>query len=213
MIASLSGTVQAVSTGSVIIAVSGVGFEVLATPDTLARLQVGSEAFLHTALVVKEDSLTLFGFAQAEEKSVFNILLTVSGIGARTALTILSVLPPNELRAAIANKNEGALTRVPGIGKKSAQRLILEIGTKLGPALAGAGSTGASVAAGSDAGASSGGAVQDADVLTALVNLGWPERLADEAIKQAHTAAAEQGTSLSVPELLRNALRVLGSRR
>ncbi|MDD7465821.1 MAG: Holliday junction branch migration protein RuvA [Actinomycetaceae bacterium] len=201
MIALVSGTVEAVNTGSAVVNVNGVGFEVFATPDTLSRIQVGAQASLYTTLVVKEDSLTLFGFANPDEKSVFSTLLSVSGIGARTALTILSVLPPDELRLAIANKNEAALTRVPGIGKKGAQRMILEIGTKLGPAHAETGIGAPSTHS----------AATDPDVLDALVNLGWQESLARSAIAEARELAGSQ--SLSVPELLRNALRILGAKR
>ncbi|MCI6573579.1 MAG: Holliday junction branch migration protein RuvA [Actinomycetaceae bacterium] len=201
MIASVSGTVDAVTTSSAVINVSGVGFEIYATPDTLSQIHVGETAALYTTLVVKEDSLTLFGFATLDEKDVFSTLLSVSGIGARTALAILSVLPPDELRAAIAAKNEAALTRVPGIGKKGAQRMILEIGTKLGPARAGLEATAGSASA----------VPTNPDVLEALVNLGWPERLAQSAIDEAYELAG--GQHLDIPELLRNSLRILGAKR
>ena len=204
MIASLSGSVLAVSAGTAVIDVGGVGMEIQATPNTLAALRVGEQAHVHTSLVVREDSLTLFGFECIDERDVFNILLGVSGIGPRTALTVLSVLPPDELRSAVTNKNEAALTRVPGIGKKGAQRLILEIGTKLGPAL-GAGANGA------DAGRAQPIVVVDQDVVAALVGLGWPEKLASEATAQARANGADAAPS--VAELLKNSLRILGSRR
>ncbi|MCI5825658.1 MAG: Holliday junction branch migration protein RuvA [Arcanobacterium sp.] len=201
MIASLRGTVEAVNPSSAVINVGGVGFAVLATPDTLAQLHTGREVSLFTSLVVKEDSLTLFGFVDVDEKSTFEILQTVSGIGARTALTILSVLPPNDLRAALARKDEAALTRVPGIGKKGAQRMILEIGTKLGPAVGEAALASAEPTA----------TAADPDVLAALVNLGWQERIAASALTKAHEQA--DGHALSVPELLRSSLRILGAQR
>ena len=198
MIASLSGVVEAVSPTRAVISVGGVGIEFFATPGTLASLREGQEARVCTSLVVKEDSLTLFGFETEDERDVFNVLLTVSGIGPRIALAVLAVHPPNNLRAAIAAKNERALTQVPGIGKKGAQRMILEIGDKLGPAV------GESIVS-EDAGAPE----QNAGVVEALVNLGWPERLAADAIAQAQK---EQG-NLSIPELLRAALQILGKHR
>lgn len=200
MIASLAGNVEAVGISSAVISVSGVGMEFLATPATLSHLFVGEQARVFTSLVVREDSLTLFGFDTADEREVFQILLAVSGIGPRIALTILSVLPPDNLRSAIANKDEAALTQVPGIGKKGAQRMILELGTKLGAPHSG---TYTAVA--------SSGSTADTDVLEALMNLGWQERAAKAAVEEAH--AESHSDQLSVPELLRHALQILGSKR
>lgn len=200
MIASLAGTVEAVGISSAVISVAGVGMEFLATPATLSHLFVGEHARVFTSLVVREDSLTLFGFDTADERDVFQILLAVSGIGPRIALAILSVLPPDNLRSAIAHKDEAALTQVPGIGKKGAQRMILELGTKLGAPRSGAHTA-----------VTPSGSAADADVLEALVNLGWQERTAQSAIDEAR--AGEAGTSFGTPELLRRALQVLGSKR
>lgn len=200
MIASLAGTVEAVGISSAVISVAGVGMEFLAAPATLSHLFVGEHARVFTSLVVREDSLTLFGFDTADERDVFQILLAVSGIGPRIALTILSVLPPDNLRSAIAHKDEAALTQVPGIGKKGAQRMILELGTKLGAPRSGAHTA-----------VTPSGSAADADVLEALVNLGWQERTAQSAIDEAR--AGESGTSFGTPELLRRALQVLGSKR
>lgn len=200
MIASLAGTVEAVGISSAVISVAGVGMEFLAAPATLSHLFVGEHARVFTSLVVREDSLTLFGFDTADERDVFQILLAVSGIGPRIALTILSVLPPDNLRSAIAHKDEAALTQVPGIGKKGAQRMILELGTKLGAPRSGAHTA-----------VTPSGSAADADVLEALVNLGWQERTAQSAIDEAR--AGEAGTSFGTPELLRRALQVLGSKR
>ncbi|WP_124054887.1 Holliday junction branch migration protein RuvA [Arcanobacterium ihumii] len=196
MIASLRGTVISVGIATAVIEVGGVGMLIHATPTTLAKLRVGSEASLFTSLVVKEDSLTLFGFADDDERAVFETLNTVSGIGPRTALTILSVHTPDALRLAIQNKNESALTQVSGIGKKGAQRMILEIGDKLGPA------HGAVQASAPSSGASP-------DILEALVNLGWQEREATSAISEAR----ESNPDATVAQLLRSSLQILGSRR
>lgn len=199
MIASVRGVVSSMGAGSAVIEVSGVGILVQATPETLSRLRTGEEALLFTSLVVREDSLTLFGFSDDDERAVFDILQSVSGIGPRTALAILSVHNPDQLRHAVALKDEGALTRVPGIGKKGAARMILELGTKLGPAK---GSTTATQA--TDVAAD-----VNAEVLTGLVNLGWTERDAAPALAQAQSDIPN-GT---VAQLLRASLQILGSRR
>lgn len=200
MIASLAGTVEAVGISSAVISVAGIGMEFLAAPATLSHLFVGEHARVFTSLVVREDSLTLFGFDTVDEREVFQTLLGVSGIGPRIALTIISVLPPDNLRSAIANKDEAALTRVPGIGKKGAQRMILELGTKLGAPHNSA-----------HAAFPSSGSAADADVLEALVNLGWQERAARSAIDEARKEEAP--AAFDVPELLRRALQILGSKR
>ncbi|MDP9800064.1 Holliday junction DNA helicase RuvA [Arcanobacterium wilhelmae] len=197
MIASLRGEVLQVGISSAVIDVAGVGYQVLATPNTLSRLQIGHEVHIWTSLVVREDSMTLFGFASTDEKSVFETLTGVSGIGPKIALAVLAVFTPDELRRALASRDEKALGRVPGIGKKSAQRMILEIGDKLGPVL------GEAPAAGGTSEAI------DPAVLEGLISLGWRESEAEEAIR----AARENGAGSSVPELLRAALQVLGSRR
>ena len=205
MISSLSGTVLAIDAGSAVIEVGGIGFLFAATPATLAKLHLGSEARVLTTLIVREDSLTLFGFHDADERDVFNVLLGVSGIGAKTALAALNTLPPDALRRALAAKDERAICKIPGIGPKVAKRLMLEIGDKLGaplnsPVMSGAGTV-------SEV-ASSGEALA-ADVLAALVNLGWHEREAEPAVQQA-LAKLPDG---SIAELLRLALQILGSRR
>lgn len=196
MIASLRGTVLSMTISSAVIDVGGVGMLVHATPRTLSTLRIGSETTLFTTLIVKEDSLTLFGFLDDDERAVFEVLNGVSGIGPRTALAVLSVHSPDDLRRAVQNKDEAALTKVSGIGKKGAQRMILEIGNKLGP------STGATP--------SSGGATDSSpDVLQALVNLGWQEKDAGSAIEEAKALSPDA----TVAQLLRSALQILGSRR
>lgn len=198
VIASLRGTVVSVRTGHAVIETGGVGMMFHATPDTLASLHVGTEGQVSTSLVVREDSLTLFGFATDDEREVFEILTSVSGIGARTALTILSVHSPDALRSAVERKDEAALTRVPGIGKKGAQRMLLELGSKLGPATGG-----------TTASADVSSAAHSSEVLEALTNLGWSEKEAAPALSEAEQAHPE-GT---VAQLLRASLQVLGSRR
>lgn len=128
MIASIQGTVLAVRLDSAVVAVRGVGLLVQATPTTLAGLRVGSAATLSTTLVVREDSLTLYGFADDDERDVFEVVQTVSGVGPRLALAMLAVHTPDGLRRAVADEDLAALQRVPGIGRKGAQRIVLEPG-------------------------------------------------------------------------------------
>lgn len=191
MIASLRGEVVTVSTAFAVIEVGGVGMQFFATPTTLSALRQGSPAFVHTSLVVREDSLTLYGFGDDDERGVFDILHSVSGIGPRTALAVLSVLTPNMLRAAVERKDEAALTRVPGIGKKGAQRMILELGTKLGPAIG-------------EIGVVEPQPAERSEVLEALINLGWQEREAASALEEARSNQPE-GT---VAQLLRSSLQI-----
>ena len=196
MIAALRGNVLSIEPTAAVIEAGGVGYAVQATPATLAGLRVGQEAFVHTSLVVREDSMTLFGFADADEREVFDVLQTVSGVGPKLALTILATLTPDQLRQAVANADIAALTRVSGVGKKGAQRLVLEIGAKLGPRRGG------------DLEAPSSNA-RSGDVVAALVGLGFSERDAESACSQAEKAVPEA----EVPELLRASLKILGAGR
>src|SRR3954452_4364794 len=140
MIASVSGVVTTVSGETAVIEVGGIGVAVQCTPATLATLRPGQEARLATSLVVREDSLTLFGFAADDERAVFEVLQSVTGVGPRLAQAVLSVHSPDAVRAAVATDDVGALTLVSGVGKKGAQRLVLELKDKLGaPTGAGAG--------------------------------------------------------------------------
>lgn len=196
MIASLSGTVRTVSLDSAVLVVGGVGYRVLATPTTLAGLRTGAEAELATSLVVREDSLTLFGFADDAERDAFELLQTVTGIGPRLALAMLAVHTPDLLRTAIATEDYAALMRVPGIGRKGAQRIVLEVGDRLGPAVG--------VAPGAPLAAAPG---PTADVVDALVGLGWNARNAETAVADV-VAAGQDPTDTA--GLLRAALRTLG---
>lgn len=201
MIASVRGTVTAVSLDHAVIEVGGVGFAVRATPATLATLHRGVEASLATTLVVREESLTLFGFASAEAKELFELVQSVSGVGPKIALALLSVLEPDELRRALAGGDTVALARTPGIGKKSAERLVLELKDKMG-AVTGA-LPGTSVAA----------PVSDR-LVDALAGLGFTARQAGDAVAQVTADPADDAVAAGdVGVLLRRALAVLGKRR
>lgn len=197
MIAFVRGPVAALSPELAVIEVGGVGLEVLCGPATLAGLRVGQEATLATALVVREDSLTLFGFADDDERAVFELLQTVSGVGPRLAQAALSVHRPDELRRAVATDDLVALTKVPGIGRKGAQRIVLELKDRLGPPRG----------TGTPAPMSVPAADWQGQVRSALLGLGWSGRDSDAAVT-AVTPQSEGGTP-DVAALLRAALRTL----
>ena len=205
MIASVSGRVAAVSADTVVVEVGGVGLAVLCTPATLATLRPGMQAQLSTSLVVREDSLTLFGFANADERAVFEVLQSVSGVGPKLAQAVLAVHSPDAVRTAVATEDVGALTLVPGVGKKGAQRLVLELKDKLGAASAGAGEgvvrlPGQGVGAWRD------------QLRSALTGLGWSGREVDEALAAVGPeaeAALAVGDTPDVAALLKASLRLL----
>jgi Holliday junction DNA helicase RuvA len=194
MIASVHGQVAALGPDGVVVEVGGVGLAVSCTPGTLARLRLGHPARLSTSLVVREDSLTLYGFCDDDERSLFELLQTASGVGPRLAQAVLAVHPPNEVRRAVAAADIAALTRVPGIGRKGAERLVLELRDRIGPVEPSAAGQVTPVAPWRD------------QVRQALIGLGWPAREAEEAVE----AVAEQEGMADVPTLLRAALRLLG---
>lgn len=198
MISTLRGVPQQVNLNSVIIEVGGFGMLIQATPQTLATLQVGREVLVHTSMVVREDSMTLFGFASGEEREVFDILTAVSGVGPRTGLAILAVHTPEEVRIAASTKDTKAFTKVSGIGPKGAERIVLELSGKLTP-------TGAPVPVGS-----SKTRAWEPQVLEALTGLGWTERDALKALDALAKNEPQIVTSGSVPEILRAVLRSLG---
>jgi Holliday junction DNA helicase RuvA len=200
MIASLQGTVQKVGLDSVVIGVGGVGMLVHTTPATATSVRLGQEATLATSLVVREDSLTLYGFATDDEKHVFETVQTVSGVGPRLALALLAVHPPEKVRVALGTGDLAALTKVPGIGRKGAERLVLELRDKLG-ALAATTTDGVATAS------STAGAPWREQVHAALVGLGWTARQADDALDKVAPQAAE---GAGVSALLRAALLELG---
>jgi Holliday junction DNA helicase RuvA len=132
MIASVNGRVAAVSPNGAVVEVGGIGLSVQCTPGTIARLRVGENARLATTLVVREDSLTLYGFADDDERQLFELLQTANGVGPRLAQAVLAIHPPREIRRAVSTADVKALMQVPGIGKKGAERLILELRDRLG---------------------------------------------------------------------------------
>lgn len=203
MISSLTGRVSAIALDALVLDVGGVGFAVRTTPQALAHARHGQELTMHTELVVREDSLTLFGFPRREETETFRIVQSVSGIGPRIALAVLAVLSPDDLRRAVAAEDTKAIARTPGIGPKVAQRMVLELKDRLGPADPVGTSEPGAHAAGPTAAAG-----PEADVLEALVGLGWPEKAAGDAVQRA-VAAGERDPGA----LLRAALRSLGGTR
>ncbi|GMA31381.1 Holliday junction branch migration protein RuvA [Litorihabitans aurantiacus] len=196
MIALVRGEVCSIGLDHAVVIAGGVGYRVLATPATLAGLRLGVEGTLHTTLVVREDSQTLFGFAETDERDIFDVLMTVSGVGPRLALAALAVHTPDGLRRAVAGEDLAALQRVPGIGRKGAQRMVLELAGKLGVAVG-------SVEAPAPAAPTGAGP----DVVEALVGLGWNARAADAAV----AAVLERGEAPDgdAAAVLRAALREL----
>ena len=198
MIASLTGTVVSLDHNGVVLQVGGVGLALHLTPPTLAGLRVGATATLATSLIVREDSLTLYGFADDDERLLFELLQTASGVGPKVAQAVLAVHTPTAVRRAIATEDLKALCLVTGIGQKGAQRLVLELKDKIGAV---AGPTGGPVATGWR------------DTLAqALVGLGFPPSQADEAVvllASTHPTAGEA----EIPMLLREGLALLGRTR
>ncbi len=200
MISSVRGPVLSIALDHAVIDVGGLGYAVLATPTTLASLRRGDEAMLHTALIVREDSLTLFGFTDPDARQLFGLLLTVSGIGPKIALATLAVLEPDKLRAALAEGNTSMLTQVPGIGRKGAERLIIELRDKVG-ALTTSGTPGPEVSADAE--------LVRAQVTEALLGLGFMAKAAEQAVDAVLAKDGARDTSA----VLRQALTALGRKR
>ncbi|MEV4312162.1 Holliday junction branch migration protein RuvA [Actinocrispum sp. NPDC049592] len=198
MISSVRGKVQSVGLDHAVIEVGGVGFAVQAAPSTLATLRRGEEAQLATALIVREDSLTLFGFADTDARDLFWLLLTVSGIGPRLGLAMLAVLEPDKLRAALSEGNVSMLTQVPGIGKKGAERLIIELRDKVG-----------SLPSNGDAPVAASASAVRGSVVEALVGLGFALRNAEQAVDGVLAENSAGDTAV----VLRKSLAVLGRKR
>jgi Holliday junction DNA helicase RuvA len=203
VIAHLDGTVHALAPDGAVIDVGGVGLSVLCTPGTLAGLRLGERAKVATSLTVREDSLTLYGFGSEDERNVFELLQTASGVGPRLALAMLAVHSPDALRIAVATEDLAALTRVPGIGRKGAERIVLELRDRLGAA----GEYGATVP-GPRSGA---GAPWRDQVRAGLVNLGWAARDAEQAIAAVEPELAAGGEPVDVSVALRAALKRLST--
>ncbi len=192
MIASVTGTVAS-TMPNVVITVGGVGLLVQTTPGTRARLRTGETATLHTALVVREDSLTLFGFETDDERELFEVLQTASGVGPKVAQAVLTVHTPDAVRRAIGTEDLTALCLVPGIGRKGAQRMVLELKDKLGLAHAAQTPTG----------------LAWRDTLTdALTGLGWTQSQADEVVVRL-AADTPDAAAADVPALLKRALAMM----
>jgi Holliday junction DNA helicase RuvA len=197
VIAFVDGRVASAGPDGAVVEVGGVGLSVLCTPATLAGLRVGDRAHVPTSLVVREDSLTLYGFADDDEKTVFELLQTASGVGPRLALAMLAVHTPNALRRAVATEDITGLTKVPGIGRKGAQRIVLELKDRLGlpmddetpmPSFA--------------------AAAWRAQVHAGLTNLGWTARDAEMAVDAVAAEIEGQDTS-DIAALLKMAMRKL----
>ena len=201
MIASLRGPVTHVGLDRLVVEVGGVGMLVHTTPATASTCRRGSEASLATTLVVREDSLTLFGFATPAERDMFETVQTVSGVGPRLALAMLSVMGPDELAVALSSGDSKALTAIPGIGTKSAERLVLELRDKVGAVRGGAGASapGSTPASGSRE-------PWRGQVTEALVGLGWSAKQAGDAVER---VAASAPAEADIAAYLRLALREL----
>ncbi|MBE7189044.1 Holliday junction branch migration protein RuvA [Jatrophihabitans endophyticus] len=205
MIASVRGTVAALAPDGAVVEVGGVGLAVSCSPGTLARLRLGEQARLATSLVVREDSLTLYGFADDDERALFELLQTANGVGPKLAQTMLAVHPPRELRRAIATSDYPTLVAVPGIGRKGAERIVLELRDRIG------------AVDGSDDAVLTGGSVAAVapwrdQLAHALAGLGFSGKESGEAIE---VVAAEQpdGVAPDVAALLRRSIQLLGRTR
>jgi Holliday junction DNA helicase RuvA len=204
VIAFVRGTVAQLGLTSVVVDLGSVGIEVQCTPGTIATLRTGGAAQLPTSLVVREDSLTVFGFLDEDEKQLFELVQTASGVGPKLAQAMLAVLSPDELRRAVATEDVKSLTRVPGIGQKGAQRIILELKDRVGPPLGSIGaSTPAPVVAAEPA--------WRVQVRAGLTGLGWSAKEAERALDLVADSAEhpEGPESADVGALLRQALRAL----
>jgi holliday junction DNA helicase RuvA len=200
MISSVRGTVLAIAGTAVVIEVGGVGLAVQVTPRHALGLRIGSEATVRTALVVREDDLSLYGFTDTDELEVFDLLRGVSGVGPKSAMGVLAVLTPSEIALAVATEDDGAFRKVSGIGPKTAKLIVVSLAGKV--------TVTSAVAARSEPRS---GTVSES-VLVALVGLGWPERVAMQAVEDA-VAAASESERAAVPSLLRLALANLGPQR
>jgi Holliday junction DNA helicase RuvA len=211
MIASVNGRVAAVGPDGAVVEVGGVGLAVQCTPGTIARLQVGETARLATSLVVREDSLTLYGFADDDERQLFELLQTANGVGPRLAQAVLAIHPPREVRRAVSMGDLKALMQVPGIGKKGAERLVLELRDRLGSTSTDTPLDGGALPAG--AGPITPVAPWRDQLSAALVGLGWNLREADSAVAALAPVADDQLVSngrVDVAVLLKQALQMLG---
>ncbi|MBA3742938.1 Holliday junction branch migration protein RuvA [Sporichthya sp.] len=205
MISFVAGRVAALGPDAAVVEVGGIGLSLTCTPNTLAGLRIGERAQLPATLIVREDSLTLFGFADEDERIVFEQLMSVSGVGPRLAQAMLAVHDPDELRRAVTTDDLNALMKVPGIGRKGAQRIALELKDRLGPPRGGT----ATIPAQSRPGEPP---WRD-QVHGALLNLGWSTREAEQALDVVQVEADATGIDTAeaqASQLLRMALKTLG---
>ena len=195
MISSLRGTVIAVGGSTAVLEVGGVGYAVNVTPRHALTLRVGAEAFVRTAYIVREDDMSLFGFAETDELAVFDHLRSVTGVGPKSAMGVLAVLTPSEVARAVTLEDDAVFRKVSGIGPKTAKLIVVSLAGKL-------------VVTHSDAPAAVAPSISES-VLVALVGLGWNERLALQAVDDAIAESPESERHL-VPAVLRRALNNLG---
>lgn len=200
MISSLRGRVAHVEAESVVVEVGGVGFSVAVTPQVARAAHIGGDLLLHTSLIVREDALSLFGFATRDELAVFTQLLGVTGVGPKSALGVLATLSVAQIADAVAADDDAPFRRVSGIGPKTAKLIVVQLAGKLAPARP-------ATSAGTDAPP----AVM-AQVTQALVGLGWSERTAAEAVASV-SGEATAADRASVATLLRLTLALLGPAR
>lgn len=200
MIAQLTGTVVAASAAWVVLDVHGVGYRALCTPAVAAAVRLGEPCTLFTSLVVREDSMTLYAFADAEERDAFELVQSASGIGPKIAQAVVAVLPPAELRSAIASENIVALTKVPGIGPKGAKKMVIELKDKVN-ALGTVAAPGGGRPAGTDFD-------WHEQVRGGLESLGWSARDAEAACERVEPLAKEN-PEWGVGALMKAALRSL----
>lgn len=198
MISSVRGTVLQVAGTTAVIEIGGIGLSISVTPQHALSMRVGSEARVHTALIVREDDLSLFGFQDVDELTVFDLLRGVTGVGPKSAMGVLAALSPGQVAAAVATEDDSAFRKVSGIGPKTAKLIVLSL-------------TGKMFVTASTAAAVPKSTVSQS-VQVALVGLGWSERAAAQAVEDALSGAPE-GETADVPQLLRLALTQFGGSR
>ncbi|HEU4806689.1 MAG TPA: Holliday junction branch migration protein RuvA [Homoserinimonas sp.] len=197
MISSVRGVVLAAVGSTVVVEVGGVGLSVTVTPQHALSVQVGSETRLHTALIVREDDLALYGFRESDELGVFDLLRGVTGVGPKSAMGVLAAMSPDQVAAAVATEDDGAFRKVSGIGPKTAKLIVLSLAGKL------------HISASPTRRETAPDKSTASSVLAALVSLGWSERVATQAVDDAMAEASAEDRA-AVPALLRIALAQLG---
>jgi len=202
VISSVRGPVLSALGSTVVIEVGGVGLALQVTPSTALAARIGTETRLSTTLIVREDSLTLYGFPSAEELAVFELLVGVTGVGPKSALGVLAVLSPNQIAQAVTAEDDAVFRKVSGIGPKTAKLIVLSLVGKVAVTAAPAGAGRAGVTT----------TTVSASVQTALIGLGWSERVAAQAVEEilAGSTAEFDAEAAGVAAVLRLALARLG---